>query len=56
MHFPEGVPEIRGLKFGMLPADGREVKPLPADAQALKSAPLIGQRFVARQPIFDRTQ
>jgi len=47
-----------GLKFRDGHADIREVKPVPAKEKvsAALSLALPGQRFVARQPIFDRAQ
>ena len=46
------------LKFRHSYADIRGVKPVPAREKATASNPLAlpGQRFVARQPIFDRAQ
>jgi len=46
------------LKFCLGYADGRGVKPAPATekASASNSLAVPGQRFVARQPIFDRSQ
>src|SRR6266852_7498060 len=46
------------LKFCLGYADGRGVKPAPATEKtsASNSLAVPGQRFVARQPIFDRSQ
>jgi len=47
-----------GLKFRSLRADVARVDTISANGQTprAQSLPLPGQRFVARQPIFDRTQ
>src|SRR5438132_7223732 len=44
------------LKFRHGHADIRGVKPVPAKERVPASLALPGQRFVARQPIFDRAQ
>ena len=57
-YFPEMTASQFHLKFRDGHADIREVKPVPAKEKvsAAPSLALPGQRFVARQPIFDRAQ